>query len=295
MSDHPLPADADASVGPPLADEDFARLARWAADHMGARIAPDQRERLRQRLEPMRAELVDASSWKDLYRRLRIGHDRDRLAADAVRRLTNKESYFFRERAHLALLVEEVLPARLRVMRQEGRKELRVLSAGCGQGQEPYSVAMAVADSGRLPPGYRLDILAVDVDVAALEAARAGVYTAHSLRGVAEDARERFFRRVDRGRFEIRPAFRRDVTFRQANLAGAHWERDVPSQDVAFCRNVLIYLNEQAQAEAIRSLYRVLAPGGYLFVGHVEHLRAAAGLFEVHRRTDATCYRKPAE
>lgn len=295
MSDHPIPADADASGGPPLADEDFARLARWAADHIGARIAPDQRERLRQRLEPMRAELDEASSWKDLYRQLRIGQDKDRYAADAVRRLTNKESYFFRERAHLALLAEEVIPERLRVMRQEGRKEFRVLSAGCGQGQEPYSVAMAVADSGRLPPGYRLDILAVDVDAAALDAARAGVYTAHSLRGVGDDARARFFRRVESGRFEIRPAFRRDVTFRRANLAGEYWARGVPEQDVAFCRNVLIYLNEEAQAEAIRSLYRVLAPGGYLFVGHVEHLRAAAGLFEVHRRPEATCYRKPSE
>jgi chemotaxis protein methyltransferase CheR len=284
---------AEALEGPPLAEEDFQLFARWAAEHMGARIPQDQRERLRHRLEPMRAELDGTQSWNELYRRLRVGQDRDRYAADAIRRLTPKESYFFREGAHLALLAEEVIPARLAVLREQGRKELRILSAGCGQGQEPYSLVMAAAESGKLPPGYRVEVLAVDIDDAALEYAREATYRAHSLRGVAEAARERFFRPVADGLLEVRPAFRRHVTFEGVNLADPAWIEGRPSQDAAFCRNVLIYLNDRAQADAIRALYRILAPGGYLFVGHVEHLRAASDLFEVHRRADATVYRKP--
>lgn len=283
----------EAVEGPPLPDEDFRLLARWAAEHTGARIPSDQRERLRQRLEPLRAELGGARSWTELYRRLRVGGDRDRYAADAVRRLTNKESYFFRERAHLDLLVEEAIPARLRVLREEGRNQLRILSAGCGRGQEPYSIAMAGADSGRIPHGFELSVLALDVDQAALESARAATYTAHSLRGVGEAQRARFFRRLEGGGYEVRPAFRRHVTFERVNLAHRDWPEGRPLQDVAFCRNVLIYLNERAQAEAIKGLFRVLAPGGYLFVGHVEHLRAAAGLFLAHRRPHATFYQKP--
>ena len=282
----------EAVEGPPLPDEDFRRLARWAAEHMGASIPPDQRERLRQRLEPMRAELGEAHGWNELYRRLRVG-DRDRYAADAVRRLTNKESYFFREGAHLELLVEEAIPARLRVLREQGRKQLRVLSAGCGRGQEPYSIAMAAADSGRIPPGFEVSVLALDVDQAALDSARAATYTAHSLRGVGEAERARFFRPLEAGGYEVRPAFRRHVTFERVNLADPDWPEGRPLQDVAFCRNVLIYLNERAQAEAIRGLFRALAPGGYLFVGHVEHLRAASGLFLAHRRPAATLYQKP--
>lgn len=279
---------------PPLAEEDFDRLARWAADHMGARIPVDQRERLRQRLEPMRAELEGTRSWNDLYRKLRIGSDRDLFRADAIRRLTNKESYFFRETAHLALLTEEVIPARLGVLRAEDRKELRILSAGSGRGQEPYSLAMAAAASGRIPPGYRVRVLAVDIDADALESARAATYTEHSLRGVEEHERGQFFRRNAEGLFEVRPAFRADVTFDIANIADIRWTDDRPPQDIAFCRNVLIYLNEDAQEAAIRSLHRILAPGGFLFIGHVENLRAAPAMFHVHRRPHATFFQKPA-
>ena len=278
---------------PPLVDDDFDRLARWAADHIGARIPPDQRERLRQRLEPMRAELAGTRSWNDLYRKLRIGSERDAYAADAVRRLTNKESYFFREAAHLALLAEEVIPARLRALRAEGRKELRILSAGCGRGQEPYSIAMAAAESGKVPPGYRVRILAVDVDDDALRSARSATYTEHSLRGVEEEARRKFFRLDESGRFEVRPAFRSNVSFERANIADGRWADEHPTQDVAFCRNVLIYLNDEAQAAAIRSLHRILAPGGFLFIGHVENVRAAPALFHVQRRPHATYLQKP--
>ncbi len=294
----PEPSEAerapDSDEIPPLVEEDFDRIARWAADHMGARIPPDQRERLRHRLEPMRAGLAGTRSWNDLYRKLRIGSDRDLYQADAVRRLTNKESYFFRESAHLALLAEEAIPARLAALRAEGRKELRILSAGCGRGQEPYSIAMAAAASGSVPPGYRVSILAVDVDSDALGRARSATYTEHSLRGVEEEARRQFFRRGENGLYEVRPAFRAHVTFDIVNIADARWTDERPPQDIAFCRNVLIYLNEEAQAAAIRSLHRILAPGGYLFVGHVEHLRAAPALFNIHRRPRATFYQKPA-
>lgn len=280
---------------PPLVDEDFERIARWATERTGASVGSDQRERIRQRLEPMRADLEGGASWRELYRRLRSGSERDSYAADAIRRLTNKESYFFRESAHLRLLTQEVIPARLRVLRAQGRKDLRILSAGCGRGQEPYSIAMTVADSGKLPPGYEAQITALDVDTDALARAREASYTVHSLRGVSEAATARFFRPIADDRYEVRPAYRRHVRFEAANLASPDWVADRPPFDVAFCRNVLIYLTERAQEAALNAIHDALAPGGYLFVGHVENLRAAPGLFVAHRRPDATLYQRPPE
>lgn len=172
-------------------------------------------------------------------------------------------SEFFRDPARWNDLRKHVLPRLL-----EHRRALRVWSAGCSHGAEPYSVAMVLRDF----PGVVASILATDIDPAALAQANAGgPYGPNDLRQVGPEPRERFFSVVERDgesiEYWVRPEIRRAVKFRAHDLLG-----DAPGRvfDLIICRNVVIYFTEVAKSELYRRFARALRPGGFLFIGGIE-------------------------
>jgi chemotaxis protein methyltransferase CheR len=190
-----------------------------------------------------------------------------------VGHLTVGETYFFRDRASLAALEQHVLPSLIAARRAQGILQLRIWSAGCATGEEPYSLAILL---DRLLPDrsdWRLLILATDINPDALQAARRGLYRPWSFRATPAWLRERYFHHRGAATFEVDPRIRQLVTFAWLNFADERslaLRADTSAMDVILCRNVLIYFTHEAQRATVARLQRALAPGGWLFVGAAE-------------------------
>jgi chemotaxis protein methyltransferase CheR len=275
----------------PLHDEEYRLFSEWLSREFGLWFGPERREILRARLDLRRAELGFAS-FHELFFHLKFHPEREVERQRLVPHLTNNESYFFRERAQLDVFRDDLLPELVREASAERRTELRILSAGCSAGQEPYTLALLLKEA-QTPRSVRFRITGVDLDPAVLERARSGRYTEHSFRGVDEEFRERYFDAVSRTEWELVPEVREQVEFLEANLADPTWSRSLPPQDVIFCRNVLIYFDADGIHRAARGLHDALAPGGRLFLGHAESLSRLPTPFVPQRRPGAVFYRKP--
>jgi chemotaxis protein methyltransferase WspC len=174
------------------------------------------------------------------------------------------ETWFFRDQIPFAYLGRYVT-AEWFPSHQHG--VLRVLSLACSTGEEPYSIAMALLDTGLVPQHFRVD--AVDISQKALQWARGAVYGSHSFRGDDLVFRERYFERSHQ-EYRICELVRDVVTFRHGNVLDAHLLADQEPYDAIFCRNMLIYFDEPARSRAMKALDRLLTPEGLLFVGYAE-------------------------
>jgi chemotaxis protein methyltransferase CheR len=278
----------------PLSDEEFRLLREWIAEEYGVCFGDSRRDVLRSRLDPFRSGMGFAS-FRELFFHLRFHPARAEAHERLLPFLTNNESYFFRERAQLELLAGEILPALRERLRAGSEREVRVLSAACAAGEEAYTLAMVARESGVFAPPWSVAVTGGDLDPEALRRARAGRYTAHAFRGVEPGVRARFFREAGEGEWQIDDTLHSAVRFRPLNLIGDGWSRTLPPQHVIFCRNVLIYFDDSGIQKAADELYRALAPGGYLFLGHAESLSRIATPLLPERRPGAIFYRRAEE
>lgn len=275
-----------------FSDAEFRQFSEWLRAEYGLDFSQDRRDVLRARLDPARRE-AGFDSFSQLLFHLKYHPSRMQARDQVLRHLTNNESYFYREPVQLDLLRDDLLPGYRRELASGRRTRLRLMSAGCARGEEPYTLAMLLEDAG-VKLDERIEILGVDVDSDALERARAGVFREHAFRRIPGGVRERHFEPLE-GEFRIAEALRSAVRFRSANLVDAQTWSGVPQQDVILCRNVLIYFSEESALRAVRILHSVLAPGGYLFLGHAENLSRVPIRLETVRRPGTVFYRKPEE
>jgi chemotaxis methyl-accepting protein methylase len=248
------------------------RVAELLAREVGLRSDGSTRGRLQQCV----ADVAQAAgvSTADLVERLPVDAAAMQALLDAV---TVQETSFFRDQAQLQALAEIVpsLP-----------DPLVVWSAGCSNGQEPYSIAMVLAESGR--PDWR--VIATDVSQRALERARAGVYHDAELRGLSNARRRAFGRPTDTG-LEISDALRRRIEFKHHNLARHPPPPLARAAAVVFCRNVLIYFRHDVAVGLLARLARSLRPGTWLFTGYAESLDGLTDAFTVQRLAGTFAYR----
>lgn len=203
--------------------------------------------------------------------------------------LTVTETYFFRNIEQFRALAERVLPDRMRA--RASTRKLKLLSAGCASGEEPYSLAMLLRERVA-DPGWETSIEAADINVAMLRKAARGRYSGWSLRETPAEMRDRWF--TPDGRDWILDAsICSAVTFQETNLAQARPERWMPeTYDVVFCRNVLMYFSPTCAEALVGRLTRALAPGGYLFLGHAETLRGLSNDYDLHHTHGTFYYRR---
>jgi len=189
---------------------------------------------------------------------------------DAV---TTNKTDFFREAEHFEYLVAEALPE-LDARKGAARKCV-VWSAGCSTGEEPYTLAMVLAEYTQSHEGFRFSIFASDISTAVLDKARMGVFKSAVVAPVPQDLRQKYLMRSrDPGSDLVRvvPELRARIEFRRINfLDPDHRLPETP--EIIFCRNVIIYFDRPTQIRVLQNLVRQLAPGGYFFAGHSESLQ----------------------
>lgn len=208
--------------------------------------------------------------------------------------LTVGETYFLRENRTLAIMEQEIIPELIRT-RQRGERRLRIWSAGCATGEEPYSIAILLQRMSHLLKDWEICILATDINPQALRKAAAGIYTEWSFRNPPKDFRDRYFRKLEAGRFELDPCIRRMVNFSCLNLAEDLYpslSNNTNAMDMIFCRNVLMYLTPQRAAQVIERLRLCLVDGGWLLVSPCEASSLLSSRFKAMSYPDAIVYRK---
>jgi len=206
-----------------------------------------------------------------------------------LERLLTQETSFFRYPGVYEAFEKRVLPE-LHVKKfWKNPRTLRIWSAGCATGEEPYSIAMTIADSLSFADSWNVEILATDVGRHALKHAERGIYKGRSIASVKEKQLANHFSGVNSG-YQVKPRLRKMVSFAQMNLASAVY---VGRMDVIFCMNVLIYFSEERRHSLVQRFYDTLEPGGYLFLGHSESISKMPVKFQAIVLNDCILYRKP--
>ncbi len=274
-----------------LSEEEFRLLRDFIHENFGLFFDDSQRGSLRSRLAGRLASL-DLVSFEDYYHYLRFGPQRIQELQSMVSHLTNNETYFFREQPQLHVFSDHVLRALRDRKTAAGDRHLRILSAGCSTGEEAYTLAMLVHDSGHFFWNWDVKVVGMDVDGVALEKARRAVYFHNSFRAMTPALQERHLVPEGSGA-QVKESIRRFVSLQEGNMLDAASYKALPPQDVVFCRNVLIYFSDAGIRKVVRHFYDVLAPGGHLFLGHAESLSRITDLFTPVRFPGAMIYRKP--
>jgi chemotaxis protein methyltransferase CheR len=208
--------------------------------------------------------------------------------------LTIGETYFFREQKSFDILENSILP-KLIASRRGREQRLRIWSAGCSTGEEPYSLAILLSRLIPDPQGWQITILATDINPRALAKAVHGVYSDWSFRGVPQWVRQRYFVKTPNGHDELQHAVRRMVTFSVLNLAEDNYpslSTNTNAMDIILCRNVLMYFEPTQQQKVIRSFQRSLLEGGWLVVSPCETSPAFSACFETVMFPDAVFYKR---
>jgi len=259
---------------------------------------------LKDRLQ-RRLKVTQLDSFYSYYRLLTSREGKAELA-QLLENLTVNETSFFRNRPQLDLLQKTVLEDLLRKKQERRDFTLRVWSAGCSSGQEPYSVAMLIADALAyyylrnplpfemptpkpiIPPPWKLDMVASDISYAILRVGQQGLYTEQQMEPVDYTTRLRYFEKTG-DKYAIKPQLRDLVQFDFHNLKTEFLPRRT---DIILCRNVMIYFDEAEQKRLIDKFWNCLNPGGYLFVGHAESLFGLTQKFKMIHENNGTAYQR---
>jgi chemotaxis protein methyltransferase CheR len=207
-----------------------------------------------------------------------------------LERLLTQETSFFRYPAVYEALEKKILPEVQERKFWESPRTLRIWSAGCSTGEEPYSIAVTLCQSLKFAEAWEIEILATDISRRALRHAERGVYSKRSLQDVSLGQVETYFTATKHG-FQVKPRIRRMISFAQMNLVESVY---VGKFDCIFCMNVLMYFSDERRITILRRFYDALEPGGYFLLGHSETLSNVPMKFESIVLGDCRIYRKPA-
>jgi len=268
-----------------LSEHDLSEIRMLIEERTGIRFDESRERFFSGRVkEHLRAKGLDRGT--DLLRAIRKSNVE---YEGLLERLLTQETSFFRYPGVYEAFEKRVLPELHTKKFWKNPRTLRVWSAGCSTGEEPYSIAITICDSLSFADSWNVEILATDVGRQALKHAERAVYKGRSLASVNPQQLDTHFSRVEGGH-QVKPKLRKLVTFAQMNLASAVY---VGRMDMIFCMNVLIYFSEERRRALVQRFYDTLEPGGYLFLGHSESISKMPVKFQAIVLNDCILYRKP--
>ncbi|MEW5774844.1 MAG: protein-glutamate O-methyltransferase CheR [Thermodesulfobacteriota bacterium] len=289
----PLPSLGTLSLRdtPKISDQEFKELRDHIYSLTGIDIPAERKYLLENRLGARLKEL-GLKSFGDYARHLRLGTGRDAELEKLFERVTTNETSFFRDLKQLDVVRDKVLPEIVEQQQKAGTKEISIWSAGCSSGEEPYTLGIMLHEMLRMSIiGWRIRITANDLSPAMLAKARAGLYNDHALRTTPKDVVDRYFTK-EAGGYRIHPKVQKLVSFGPINLNDSLAVKRVPRSQVVFCRNVIIYFDEDMKKKVISGFYDNLHPEGFLVLGHSESIHKISRAFTPLMQPGGIVYKK---
>ncbi|HEY0185776.1 MAG TPA: protein-glutamate O-methyltransferase CheR [Rhodopila sp.] len=263
-----------------LQDGDFQKISHLVLTTTGIVISDRKRAFIQGRLG-RRLRALGLANFRD-YCHVLDGPDGEAERRVLVNAITTNHTAFFREPHHFDFLAKTVLPEIFRSDAKSSRR-LRIWSAGCSTGEEPYTIAMILRDGQWPLCDWDARILATDLDTNVLGHATAGIYDAERIQSIPPNFRQRYVVEQPDGFGSMNPSLQSLITFKPLNLL-SEWPMHGPF-DVIFCRNVVIYFDKPTQRRLFDRYADLLKPGGWLMVGHSESLQKLTNRFELTGRT----------
>ncbi len=272
-----------------LSDDVFRLLRDFIRDYSGIYFDDRARYLLEKRLTA-RLGINNINNYRDYYRYLLYDGNREDELAAIMDVLTVNETYFFRENNQLLSFSEEILPE----LRQKNRntRKIRIWSAGCSTGEEPYTIGMLILESN-LFNGWDIEILGSDINRRVLRTARRGIYRQNSFRCIERYYVNKYFDPLPNGSFKILDKVKKLLNFGYLNLLDSVKMGSLGRIDVVFCRNALIYFDMPSRKKVVTGFYNVLPDDGYLLLGHAESLINMSTAFALKHLKHDLVYQKP--
>ncbi|MBU1753343.1 tetratricopeptide repeat protein [bacterium] len=279
-------------VSPDLSEEEFLLFQRYIADNAGLFLDDSKLDTLRTALLA-RTTALNLKDYREYYRFINFNPRGEEEFKELMNLLTVGETYFFRDAKHFEILDKYILPDVIKYKKEMGDNSIRIWSAGCSTGEEPYSIAMFLLGNLTIPSLWDIEILATDVSTKALQKARDGVYTKWSLRAIDRKYTQKYFTTTE-NRFLLNDEIKKMVKFEYFNLIrepypltkmGNYW-------DIILCKNVTIYFKVDSTRRVIHDFYQSLRDGGTLFIGMSESLFQISDEFNLIEHDNCFLYKK---
>jgi chemotaxis protein methyltransferase CheR len=265
-----------------LNDADFETYRNLIYAESGITFTATNRSILESRLKEKQRE-KGFSSVRAYFSQIASDKEELKQFLDSI---TTNLTRFFRNQPQFDALEKYVIPEIISKIKKTSTGNIKIWSAGCSTGEEPYTIAMLLKEI--LPPGWDFDILASDISLKCLMTAKEGFYADNRIEGIAPNYLLKYFDKVDGG-YKIHDNIRSKIRFDYHNLKNDSGQRGL---DVVFCRNVIIYFDDVAQAAVINRFWDAMASKSFLFIGHSESLFGMNSKFEFVKTEWATLYRK---
>jgi chemotaxis protein methyltransferase CheR len=265
-----------------LNDADFEQYRKLIYAESGITFTPTNRSILESRLkERLREKGLD--SVNGYFNEIIINKEELKGFLDSI---TTNLTRFFRNQAQFDALEKYVIPELIKNIKKGIPGTIKIWSAGCSTGEEPYTIAMLLSEI--LPPPWKYEILASDISLKCLMTAKEGFYAESRIVGIPDNYLAKYFEKVEGG-YKVHPDILSKIRFDYHNLKNDSGQRNF---DIVFCRNVIIYFDEAAQAAVMSRFWDAMAAKSFLFIGHSESLFGMTTKFEFVKTEWATLYRK---
>lgn len=272
-----------------LSLEDFKTIRDFIHEKSGMYFAESKMYLLQSRLGN-RMEELGVASFKDYF--YRVKYDSSHKEFNSLMNLvTTNETYYFRNEPQLESFASDALPKLIAEKKKNGSKSIRIWSAGCSTGEEPYTLGILILEALKGELGWQIEIIANDISEEVLQKARKAEYGGITLRYVKPEILDKHFVKTG-DKYRVSTKIKAMVKFVQLNLNETHKFSMYRNLDFIFCRNVIIYFSEDVKKRIMKGFYQSLAPGGLLFIGHSETLHGISKSFKLRYLNGSLAYEK---
>lgn len=253
-----------------LKDTEFKKLSQLIYDRFGIHLASHKQGMMAARLNKIvnKLNIISFDSYYDYV----LNDTTGRAASDLINAIATNHTFFNREKEHFDFFIKVSLPEILAILKEQNSRDIRVWSAGCSSGEEPYMLVMLMMEYfGKEYGLWDAGVLATDISEKVLNMARSGVYPLERVHSLNPQIKLKYFTKVAKEQFKISSTVAKEVIFRRLNLMNTVFPFKKKFHAI-FCRNVMIYFDQKTRNELIRRFWDNLEPGGYFFIGHSETL-----------------------
>lgn len=252
-----------------LNNDEYEKLRKYIYDNYGINLNSDKKSLVFSRLRSLIIEM-ELNSFEEYYKLL-ISDKTGKIASGLINRISTNHTFFMREKEHFDYLFNTVLPYIEK--KYEKTKDVKLWCAACSSGEEAYTLQIILKEFFENKGDWNTQMLASDVSTDVLATAYKGVYSKESLKSMPFNWIEKYFEKFDNDYMAVKPFIKNNMLFRKINLIDSKLNTKFRKKfQIIFCRNVMIYFNEQTRENLVNTMYDLIEPGGYLFVGHSESL-----------------------